>query len=186
MTIKSVVAEFASRLTQLVESHAMDRARAAVMSAFGTPPKRGPGRPPKSAAAPKQLVARAAAPAKAKPKKARKKAPLQLCPVPGCKNPAAPVFGMVCAKHKDLPKSKIKKFREARKAKKLGLAAPKARRASKAAPKKRAAPPKTAPKKVGAKAKRKPPARKAPKAPAMLSAPMSPATMAAAAASAEG
>jgi hypothetical protein len=53
-------------------------------------------------------------------KKARKKLPRQLCPVPGCTNPAAPVFGMVCAKHKDVAKSKIKKYREARKAKKLG------------------------------------------------------------------
>jgi hypothetical protein len=58
-------------------------------------------------------------------KKARKKLPKQFCPVPGCKNPAAPVFGMVCAKHKDVPKAKIKKFREARKAKKLGIKPPK-------------------------------------------------------------
>jgi hypothetical protein len=39
--------------------------------------------------------------------------------VPGCKNAAAPVFGMVCAKHKDVAKSKIRKYREARRAKKL-------------------------------------------------------------------
>ena len=51
-------------------------------------------------------------------RKPRKKGPKQLCPVPGCKNPAAPVFGMVCAKHKDLPKAKIKQYREARRAKK--------------------------------------------------------------------
>ena len=44
---------------------------------------------------------------------------IQLCPVPGCSNRAAPVFGMVCAKHKDLPKAAIKKYREARRAKKL-------------------------------------------------------------------
>ena len=49
----------------------------------------------------------------------RKKAPRQLCPVPGCKNAAAPVFGMVCSKHKDVLKAKIKKYREARRAKKL-------------------------------------------------------------------
>jgi hypothetical protein len=29
------------------------------------------------------------------------------------------VFGMVCAKHRDLPKAAIKKYREARRAKKL-------------------------------------------------------------------
>jgi hypothetical protein len=38
--------------------------------------------------------------------------------VPGCTNRAAPVFGMVCAKHKDLPKTTIKKYREQRRAKK--------------------------------------------------------------------
>ena len=63
-------------------------------------------------------------------KKARRKGPIQLCPVPGCKNPAAPVFGMVCAKHKDLPKAKIRKFREARKAKRLGLQRAKSREAA--------------------------------------------------------
>jgi|SRR3954454_3008516 hypothetical protein len=40
--------------------------------------------------------------------------PKQLCPVPGCKNPAAPVFGMVCAEHKGVAKAKIKEYREAR------------------------------------------------------------------------
>lgn len=47
----------------------------------------------------------------------RKTAP-QLCPVPGCTNPAAPRYGMVCTAHKDLPKGEIKKYREARKAEK--------------------------------------------------------------------
>ena len=46
----------------------------------------------------------------------RRKGPIQLCPAPGCTNRAAPVFGMVCAKHKDLPKATIKKYREARRA----------------------------------------------------------------------
>jgi hypothetical protein len=48
-----------------------------------------------------------------KAKKPRKK---QLCPVPRCKGLAAPIFGMVCSKHKDVAKSKIAKFRKARKA----------------------------------------------------------------------
>lgn len=42
--------------------------------------------------------------------------PKQLCPVPGCTGVAAPVFGMVCAKHKDMPKAKIKEFRAQRRA----------------------------------------------------------------------
>jgi len=36
--------------------------------------------------------------------------------VPGCKNPAAPVFGMVCKEHKNVAKAKIRKYREARRA----------------------------------------------------------------------
>jgi hypothetical protein len=114
--LNTIVSDFAMQLSSLVEKEATERARTAVMAAFGNPPLRGPGRPPK-------LAGRSAfiAPVVSAAKKARKKPPLQLCPVPGCKNPAAPVFGMVCAKHKDLPKAVIKKYREARKAKKLGL-----------------------------------------------------------------
>ena len=103
--IQSLVENFTNQLAALVESQALNQARAAVESALGG---RRPGRPPNIS----PLASSA---------KTRKKAPRQLCPVPGCKNPAAPVFGMVCAKHKDVAKTKIKKFREARKAKKLGI-----------------------------------------------------------------
>jgi hypothetical protein len=71
---------------------------------------RRPGRPPKALAVTVST-------------KRRKKLPRQLCPVPGCKNPAAPIFGMVCAKHKDVSKTEIKKYREARRAKMLKAAA---------------------------------------------------------------
>lgn len=50
-------------------------------------------------------------------KKSRRKGPIQLCPVPKCSGRAAPVFGMVCAKHKGVSKAQIKKYREARRAK---------------------------------------------------------------------
>jgi len=103
--IRSLIENFTKQLTALVEGQALDRARAAVQSALGV---RRPGRPARTLPL-------------AIGKEPRKKPPKQFCPVPGCKNPAAPVFGMVCAKHKDVPKAKIKKFREARKAKKLGI-----------------------------------------------------------------
>jgi hypothetical protein len=118
MSIKAAVEEFTERLNALIEGHATERARAAVLAAFGGPPRRGHGRPPKGKAALAALT-----PITSIAKKARKKGPKQLCPVPGCKNPAAPVFGMVCAKHKDVAKSKIRKYREVRKAKKLKAAA---------------------------------------------------------------
>jgi hypothetical protein len=47
---------------------------------------------------------------------ARRKSPVQLCPVPGCKGRAAPSLHMVCSKHRNVPKAKIKAYREARKA----------------------------------------------------------------------
>jgi hypothetical protein len=107
--IRTVIGTFVEQLTALMESHALDRARSAVEQALGGG-RRGPGRPAQVIS-----LTRSGRP--------RKKGPPQLCPVPGCKNAAAPVFGMVCSKHKDVPKGKIKQFREARRAKKMKRAA---------------------------------------------------------------
>jgi hypothetical protein len=98
MDIRTLVSDFARSLQSLIENEVIDRARSAVAGALG-----GSG-------ASRGL-------------KARRKVPTQLCPVPGCKNKAAPVFGMVCAEHKDVAKAKIKKYREVRRAKKLKAAA---------------------------------------------------------------
>jgi hypothetical protein len=114
-TIRSIVDDFAKQLNELIESQVVTRARDAVAAALGgARGKRGPGRPPKLVS-----LALASAPLNGA-KKRRKKAPPQLCPVPGCKNRAAPIFGMVCSAHKDVPKAKIKQYREARRAKKVG------------------------------------------------------------------
>lgn len=48
-------------------------------------------------------------------RKSRKKV---LCPIQRCQNVSAPIYGHVCSKHKDLPKSVIKQERKARKARK--------------------------------------------------------------------
>jgi hypothetical protein len=105
--LSDLITDFAGKLTALVHSQAMERARARVNAALGMGAPKRRGRPPKALAAVVSVA-----------KKARKKTPPQLCPVPGCKNKAAPIFGMVCAKHKDVKKSLIKKYREARRAKK--------------------------------------------------------------------
>jgi hypothetical protein len=107
--IHDVVQQFVEKLSALIEAEAVSRARDVVLQAFGGRAPagiklRGPGRPP--------AVLGAVGLRK------RRKGPIQLCPVPGCTNRAAPVFGMVCSKHKDLPKNEIKKYREARKAQK--------------------------------------------------------------------
>jgi len=101
-TITDQIETFTRQLVATVEAAVAQRIQAALAGAFGAPQKRGPGRPPKQAVA---LVAHVAA---------RKKPPKQLCPVPGCKNVAAPIFGMVCKEHKKVAKSKIKKYREER------------------------------------------------------------------------
>jgi len=112
MTIRTLIEDFANKLSSLMEGQALDRARHAVESALGVGPRRR-GRPPKHVAATASTAVALVG------RKKRKKGPKQLCPIPGCKNPAAPVFGMVCSKHKDVPKAQIKKYREARRAKKV-------------------------------------------------------------------
>jgi hypothetical protein len=102
--LQPLIASVVNQLVIAVEQSTARRVQEAVLKAAGVPPRRGPGRPPKASFA--LSVAGGIKP--------RKKAPKQLCPVPGCKNAAAPIFGMVCAKHKDVPKAKIKKYREAR------------------------------------------------------------------------
>ena len=97
--LQEVVSQFVDKLSSIIESEVVARAREAALNALdgrGSVSVRG------------GVVIRK-----------RRKGPIQLCPVPGCTNRAAPVFGMVCAKHKDLPKATIKKYREARRAKKL-------------------------------------------------------------------
>ena len=109
-TITSLTEAFARQLASVVEQAAAARIQSAILEGLGG--ARGPGRPRKEG-----LALAVAYPV------ARKKAPKQLCPVPGCKNAAAPVFGMVCAKHKDVPKAKIKEYREKRRAAKQKKAA---------------------------------------------------------------
>jgi|SRR5882724_4545004 len=115
--IRDIVGQFVGQLSALIEQDAVSRARATILSAFsgesgvGPTGKRGRGRPPGRPPAATMLAIAGGAVRK------RRKAPIQLCPVPGCTNRAAPVFGMVCSKHKDLPKLEIRKYREARRAK---------------------------------------------------------------------
>lgn len=100
--VRSLVDAFTNQLTMIVEQQAIERARMSLEKAFGDRSRKG---------------------AIAWKSERRRKLPRQLCPVPGCKNTAAPVFGMVCGKHKDVPKAQLVKYREARRAKKLKAAA---------------------------------------------------------------
>ena len=109
--LQDLVEQFVDKLSSLIEQDTVSRARDAVLTAFG-------------GQAPAGLLHRGAGKGAVGARK-RRKGPIQLCPVPGCSNRAAPVFGMVCSKHKDLSKSDIKKYREQRRAQKA-KAAPKA------------------------------------------------------------
>jgi hypothetical protein len=105
-TIRNLVTSFVSQLVTAIEADIARRVQQVMSSAFsgGAVVKRGPGRPPRNAMLP--MAALSLAPVRRRPR--------QLCPVPGCKGVAAPVFGMVCVEHKDLPKSQIKKYRAER------------------------------------------------------------------------
>jgi hypothetical protein len=103
--ITAQIETFTRQLVATVEASVAQRIEAALAGAFGVPQKRGPGRPPKHLAFPAPMTLFSSLAPR------RKK---QLCPVPGCKNPAAPVFGMVCKDHKNVAKAKIRKYREAR------------------------------------------------------------------------
>ena len=107
MNITAIVESFVKQITTAMEASMVDRIQAAIVGALGAPPKRGPGRPAKQAVAGSAPVAARSAGKKTRPR--------QLCPVPGCKNVAAPIFGMVCKDHKNVAKSKIAKYRAERK-----------------------------------------------------------------------
>lgn len=98
--LQEILQGFVLQMTGYIETETKQRLQsqfAAFLGLNGTPKRRG--RPPQSAIA---------LPAAGRIAKARAR---QICPVPGCKNTAAAVFGMVCKAHKDVPKSKIKQYR---------------------------------------------------------------------------
>jgi hypothetical protein len=130
LNITAIVESFANQLAAAVEASVTQRLQAAIAGVFDAPQKRGPGRPPKQAVAGVAPVAARSAGKKTRPK--------QFCPVPGCKNVAAPIFGMVCKDHKNVAKSKITKYRAERKGKAASAGAAKpaaAKKAAKATPK---------------------------------------------------
>jgi len=109
--IRSLVEGFVNQIVAAVEADSVRRVQEVVSNAFAgslvAAPRRG--RPSRIAAG-----AAMVAPIRRRPK--------QFCPVPGCTGVAAPVFGMVCSKHKDLPKAKIKEYRAQRRAAKAKAA----------------------------------------------------------------
>jgi hypothetical protein len=148
--IRDIVETFTQQIADAIEAQILERARSAISAALGngSAPRGRRGRPPKGLSAIGLGV------------RPRRKPPKQLCPVPGCKNPAAPVFGMVCAQHKDVPKAKIKQYREARRAKKLQGSGGGVGRATSGARKPKARPKRVkAPVKARAKSRIKPKAK---------------------------
>src|SRR5262245_15422626 len=135
--LKELIEEFVDQLSATIEGEAIERARKAVEQALGSrgvPVRLGNIGSLRLSARHTNGTNGFGANGTGLHRRPRKKAPIQLCPVPGCKERAAPIFGMVCSKHKDVSKAQIKKYREARRAKKLGTSAPTATRAKRKPP----------------------------------------------------
>lgn len=96
--IVTLEAELVAQLEAVCASRTRELVRAATYRFFGTAPP---------------------ASAKVLPfARPRKKAPIQLCPAPACANRAAPVFGMLCAGHKNVPKATVRAWRAERRLRK--------------------------------------------------------------------
>lgn len=113
--LRILVDGFVTRLAVAVQIRATERVQAALLSALGAggalglPRRRG--RPPKNRPGISSAVSVPAA-----RRAPRRRRPKQFCPVPGCKNVAAPIFGMVCSSHKGVAKDQIAKYRADRRA----------------------------------------------------------------------
>ena len=102
--IRSLVEGFASQVVDAIEADNIRRIQDAVSVACAD----DVGAARRGRPAPAVVFA---APAAAMSGRRR---PKQFCPVPGCTGVAAPVYSMVCTKHKDLPKAKISQYRAER------------------------------------------------------------------------
>jgi hypothetical protein len=108
-TIQSLTHEFQNKMIALIDEAAAEKARNVVAGAFLADMK---------TYLPKNKSKYLGEASHTKDKLMRRKGPIQLCPVPRCKERAAPVFGMLCAKHKSTPKKLVAKYRAARRARK--------------------------------------------------------------------
>lgn len=104
--LRVLVDDFTRQLVSAVETATVRRIQTAILGGLngGIAVPRRRGRPPKNTALAGAVVF---------PSSGRRR-PKQFCPVPGCKNPAAPIFGMVCSKHRDVPRATINEYREQR------------------------------------------------------------------------
>ena len=129
LSIHDIIANFTRELTAAIEANYTERLREtldAIRAQVQAPGQGAPGLPhnaftamPVAPPTP-QLTPRVAGVFYGQTLRPKRKLPKQYCPVPGCKNTAAPIFGMVCKDHRDIPKAQIRKFREQRRLEKEG------------------------------------------------------------------
>lgn len=98
--VEALIEDFGRKLASAIEEAAQARALEVAHRALGidskfTRARTGPQRAPQ-----------------------RRNGPIQLCPAPRCRERAAPVYGMLCAKHKGTATAVVQGWREARRARK--------------------------------------------------------------------
>jgi hypothetical protein len=109
--LSALLNTFKAHLLRLIDEEAILRGGEIVLAAFKLHPDKRLARAA-GARGGETLSSLSAGLGRPDPK--RRKGPIQLCPVPGCKNRAAPVFGMVCGDHRGVSKAKVQKYREIR------------------------------------------------------------------------
>lgn len=105
-TVKSLINQFTGDLNQLIETEAeaVRERISGALSPDGASFRLGVVKSLKLSKAPATI-------------KIARKRKVVLCLRKNCKNVGAPIYGMVCVKHKDTPKATIKQLRAARAAK---------------------------------------------------------------------
>ncbi len=107
--LQQAVQSFVAGIEEVVNLE-VQRRLSSVAQRLNIPAPRGPGRPKKFNVDPFAGVF-PYAPGEEMALKPRKPHPVQLCPVLGCKNKAAPSLGMICLDHKDVDPKTIARYR---------------------------------------------------------------------------
>lgn len=112
MSTITPITQLTSKFIADVHAYITEAANTALLDSFARIAPKQPERPTQQQKKPAPKKAASASPPTKKTRVDGR--PAQMCPVPKCRNRAAPVFGMLCTQHKNTSKKLVAKYREAR------------------------------------------------------------------------